>query len=122
MLIAAPPACTMPRSAMTCSGALRAMIKPNCPGPKPIARRASVTLGVAGMVWVAAFGALTVGAFALSGAAVAGVAFAAGAAGGAAVVIWCGTRLLYWPPARLALFRDRLLVIQGRHEMRAVWV
>ena len=84
-------------------------------------RRSIVTLGVAGMVWVAAFGALTVGAFALSGAAVAGVAFAAGAAGGAAVVIWCGTRLLYWPPARLALFRDRLLVIQGRHEMRAVW-
>ncbi len=81
-----------------------------------------MTLGVAGMVWVAAFGALTVGAFALSGAAVAGVAFAAGAAGGAAVVIWCGTRLLYWPPARLALFRDRLMVIQGRHEMRAVWV
>ena len=81
-----------------------------------------MTLGVAGMVWVAAFGALTVGAFALSGAAVAGVAFAAGAAGGAAVVIWCGTRLLYWPPARLALFRDRLLVIQGQHEMRAVWV
>ena len=32
-LIAAPPACTMPRSAITCSGALRAMIRPNCPGP-----------------------------------------------------------------------------------------
>jgi hypothetical protein len=81
-----------------------------------------VRLGVAGIVWVAAFGALTVGAFALSGAAVAGMAFAAGAAGGAAVVIWCGTRLLSWPPARLALFRDRLMVIHGRHEMRAVWV
>src|SRR5437870_11343569 len=33
----------MPRSAITCSGALRAMIKPNCPGPKPSERSASVT-------------------------------------------------------------------------------
>jgi len=80
-----------------------------------------VTLGVAGVAWIAAFGALTVGAFALSGAAVAGFAFAAGAAGGAGVVIWCLVQLVNWPPARLALFRDRLLVIQGRHEMRAVW-
>src|SRR5262249_26250220 len=42
-LIAAPPAWTMPRSAITCSGALRAMINPNCPGPKPSERSASVT-------------------------------------------------------------------------------
>ena len=81
-----------------------------------------MTLGVAGVTWVAVFGALTLGAFALSGAAVAGFAFAAGAAGGAGVVIWCVFQLTKWPPARLALFRDRLLVIQGRHEMGALWV
>jgi len=80
-----------------------------------------VTLGVAGVAWVATFGALTVGAFAMSGAAVAGFAFAAGSAGGAAVVIWCLVQLVKWPPARLALFRDRLLVIQRRHEMGALW-
>ena len=84
-------------------------------------RRSIVTLGVAGVTWVALFGGLTLGAFALSGAAVAGFAFAAGAAGGVGVVIWCLVRLMNWPPARLALFRDRLLVIQGRHEMGALW-
>jgi len=78
-------------------------------------------MGVAGLAWVAVFGVLTLGAFTLSGAAVAGVALATGAAGGAAVVIWAVGQLVNWPPARLALFRDRLLVIQGRHEMRAVW-
>jgi len=82
-----------------------------------------VTLGAAGVAWVVAFGALTVAAFAFSGvgAAVAGLAFATGAAGGAAVVVWCAARLVRWPPARLALFRDRVLVIQGRHEMGALW-
>jgi len=80
-----------------------------------------MTLGAAWLAWVAAFGALTVGAFAISGAAVAGLAFAGGAAGGAAVVIWCLVQLVNWPPARLAFFRDRLLVIQGRHEMGALW-
>ena len=30
-------------------------------------------------------------------------------------------RLRRWPPARLGLFRDRLVVVQGRTEMRALW-
>ncbi len=80
-----------------------------------------MTLGVAGLVWATLFGALTISAFAVSGAAGAGLAFAAGAAGGLGVVLWCVTKFATWPPARLALFRDRLLIIQGRHEMRAVW-
>ena len=80
-----------------------------------------MTFGVAGLLWVVLFGALTIGAFAVNGAAVAGVAFALGAAGGMAVVVSCVARFASWPPARLALFRDRLLIIQGRHEMRAVW-
>lgn len=70
---------------------------------------------------MALFGGLAAGAFGLSGAAVAGIALAAGAAGGLAVVLWCVARLMRWPPARLGLFRDRLLIIQGRHEMRALW-
>ena len=70
---------------------------------------------------MAVFAALTVGAFAISGAALAGLAFAAGAAGGLGVVMWSAVRFAGWPRARLALFRDRLLIIQGRHEMRAVW-
>jgi hypothetical protein len=44
-----------------------------------------------------------------------------GAAGGAALTGWAVLKLLQWPPARLCFFRDRLLVIQGRHEMRALW-
>ena len=84
-------------------------------------RRSTVTLGAAGLAWTAIFGALTLGAFAISGAAVAGLAFAAGAVAGAGVVVWCAASLAAWPPARLALFRDRLLIIQGRHEMRAIW-
>ena len=80
-----------------------------------------MTLGVAGLIWAALFGALAAGALDISGAAVAGLAFAAGAAGGLAVLAWSVARFASWPPARLALFRDRLLIIQGRHEMRAVW-
>jgi hypothetical protein len=37
------------------------------------------------------------------------------------VAVWAVLRFLRWPPARLCFFRDRLLVIQGRHEMRALW-
>ena len=67
------------------------------------------------------FAGLAVGASGIRGAAVAGIAFAAGAAGGLGVLVWCVIQLIRWPPERLALFRDRLLIIQGRHEMRAVW-
>src|SRR5262245_38526176 len=203
-LIAAPPAWTMPRSAITCSGTLRAMIKPNCPGPKPSERSASVTAatwsrysrqvsvsqppscfqwragrsphlptasanrvqivwpetaasmparsastsitrntllqgggesliyvrshrsvmtrGIAALAWMAAFAGLAVEAFRLPQGAVAGVALALGSAGGAVLAARSGFQLLSWPPARLCLFRDRILLIQGRHEMRAVWM
>ena len=49
------------------------------------------------------------------------VAFAAGSVAAAFVAVWAGVRLRSWPPGRLGFFRDRLLVIQGRHEMRALW-
>jgi hypothetical protein len=83
--------------------------------------RSIVTLCVAGALWAVVFGALAVGAFNLPEGGVAGVALAIGAAAGAVAAGWAALRLRAWPPARLGFFRDRLLVIQGRHEMRAVW-
>ena len=80
-----------------------------------------MTLCIAGLAWTVVFGALAVGAFTLPQGAVAGVALGIGAAGGAFLAAWAGLRLRAWPPAKLGFFRDRLLVIQGRHEMRAVW-
>jgi hypothetical protein len=80
-----------------------------------------VTLAVAGLVCALAFGAMAVVAFALSNEAVAGSAFVVGAAGAAGLAGWAGLQLRSWPPARLGFFRDRILVIQGRHEMRALW-
>ena len=77
--------------------------------------------GVAALGWTAAFAALAVGAFELPQGAVAGVALALGSIGGAVVAARQALLLLSWPPARLCLFRDRILVIAGRHEMRAVW-
>ena len=83
--------------------------------------RSIVTLGVAGLVCAGAFGAMAVAAFGLGKDAVAGAAFGAGAACAAGLAAWAGLRLRNWPPARLGFFRDRILVIQGRHEMRALW-
>jgi hypothetical protein len=83
--------------------------------------RSTVTLGVAGLAWAAVFGVLAVGVYQMPEGPLAAVALAAGAAGGVATAAWAARRLAAWPPGKLALFRDRLLVIQGRHEMRAVW-
>lgn len=83
--------------------------------------RSVVTLGVIGLVCCALFGALAIFAFGRTQEAFAGIPFAAGAAGGALLAGWAGLKLRRWPAARLGFFRDRLLLIQGRHEMRAVW-
>ncbi len=80
-----------------------------------------MTVGLAGLAWAVVFAALAGGALSLPQGAIAGIALAIGAAGGAVVACWAGLRLRTWPPAKLGFFRDRLLVIQGRHEMRAVW-
>jgi hypothetical protein len=80
-----------------------------------------VTVAVAAACWAILFAALAVAAFNVTQGATAGVALAAGAIGGAAVAAWAIVKLVSWPPARLCFFRDRLLVIQGRHEMRALW-
>ena len=80
-----------------------------------------MTLAVAGLASTLLFGALAIAAFMLPQAPVAGVALGAGAVGAVAMAAWALVRLRAWPPGRLGFFRDRLLVIQGRHEMRAVW-
>jgi hypothetical protein len=84
-------------------------------------QRSIVTFCIAGVAWAVVFGALAFGAFYLPDGSVAGVALGAGAVGGLALAAWAVLKLRRWPPAKLGFFRDRLLVIQGRHEMRAVW-
>lgn len=80
-----------------------------------------MTLAVAGLVCAGIFGSLSLAAFAFGQEAVAGATFAAAAAIGMVLALRSGLKLRGWPPARLGLFRDRILVIQGRHEMRALW-
>jgi hypothetical protein len=83
--------------------------------------RPVLTLGIAGLGWALVFGILALAASRLPDAQPAGVALVIGAFGGAGVALWAGYQILGWPRARLCFFRDRLLVIEGRHEMRAVW-
>jgi hypothetical protein len=83
-------------------------------------RRSIVTLGAAGLACALAFGALAAIAM-VADVWPAGVALGTGALGGAALAVWAASRLFAWPSGKLGLFRDRLVVIQGRHEMRAVW-
>jgi hypothetical protein len=79
---------------------------------------------------------LTVGACALASAAVFGIlgwiawdlpasiaAMALWGACGAALVAaaWAAIALRAWPTGKLAFFRDRLVVVQRRHEMCALW-
>jgi len=84
-------------------------------------RRPIVTIGASALGCAIAFGLLALGAFQLPAGWVAAVALGAGAAGATGVAIWAGVRLRRWPAGKLAFFRDRMLVIQDRHEMRALW-
>ena len=83
-------------------------------------RRSVVTLGAAGLTCALAFGVLAAVAGGLQ-AWPAALPLAAGSLGGGSLAAWAGWRLATWPPGKLGFFRDRLVVIQGRHEMRAVW-
>jgi hypothetical protein len=84
-------------------------------------RRSIVTLAVVGLVCALAFAGLAAAAMALPGGWVAGLPLAVGALGGLVFAAWAGWRLKAWPSGKLGFFRDRLVVLQGRHEMRAVW-
>ena len=80
-----------------------------------------MTLGAAALGWAAVFGVLAIAFFSLPQGAVAGVALALASVGGTLLAVRAAVRMLSWPAARLCLFRDRLLVIEGRREMRALW-
>jgi len=76
---------------------------------------------VAGVVWSAVFGLLAIAASRLPDAGIAAIALGVSAGAGVSVAGWAALRLAAWPPAQLCFFRDRLLVIHHRHEMRALW-
>ncbi len=80
-----------------------------------------MTLCLASLFCVLAFGLLAVASAMVPAGALGAVALGLGAAAAALIAAWKGIQLWSWPPGRLALFRDRMVVIQGRHEMRAVW-
>jgi hypothetical protein len=83
-------------------------------------RRSVVTLGAAGLACALGFGVLVAVAVGLQ-AWPASLPLAAGSLGGVAIAAWAALKLATWPPGKLGFFRDRLVVIHGRHEMRAVW-
>ena len=84
-------------------------------------RRPIVTIAVSAAGCTLAFAGLTYAALQLPGGLVAAVALAAGAVAGLAVTAWAALGLRAWPQGKLGLFRDRLLVVHARHEMRALW-
>jgi hypothetical protein len=84
-------------------------------------RRSIVTLGAAGLACALVFGALAAVAMRLPAGSVTSLALAAGSLGGATLAAWAARRLRTWPSGKLGFFRDRLVMIQGKHEMRAVW-
>jgi hypothetical protein len=84
-------------------------------------RRSIVTFGAAGLAFALAFGVLAAVALTLPTGWVAAIALAVGSMGGLVFAAWAGWKLRMWPPGRLGFFRDRLVVIQGKHEMSVVW-
>jgi hypothetical protein len=84
-------------------------------------RRPIVTLGACGLSFALLFALLAAGATRLQGGWVASIALAAGAVAGLAVAISAALKLRSWPLGRLGLFRDRIVILQGKHEIRAVW-
>jgi hypothetical protein len=87
------------------------------------ARRPIVTLGVSSLVCALVFAVLAVVAIRLSDRQgwVAGVALGVGSIGAWAVASWAAAQIHSWPSSKLAFFRDRMVVVQNRHEMRALW-
>ena len=80
-----------------------------------------MTLGAAGVACAFAFAVLAGTASTLPAGSSAALALAIGALGGIVLAAWSGWRIKTWPADKLAFFRDRLVVLYGRHEMRAVW-
>jgi hypothetical protein len=84
-------------------------------------RRSIVTLGGISLFCVLGFGLLALMATRLTEGWVAGVPLGAGAVGAAVVATWAAFHLHAWPSSKLGFFRDRIVVVHGRHEMRALW-
>jgi len=84
-------------------------------------RRPIVTLGASGLAFAGLFALLAVGAARLTDGWLASIALAAGSITGLAVAVSAAVKLRSWPLGRLGLFRDRIVIIKGKHEIRAVW-
>jgi len=84
-------------------------------------RRSIVTTGASSLFCALVFGVLALVATRLPQGWVAGIALGAGSIGAWVVAAWATVQLHAWPSNRLGLFRDRMVVLQGRHEMRALW-
>ena len=79
-----------------------------------------MTLGAAGLACAVVFGALA-GLALAAHVWPAALPLATGLLGGAALGAKAAWQIATWPPCKLGFFRDRVVVIQGRHEMRALW-
>jgi hypothetical protein len=86
-------------------------------------RKSIVTLGALGLLCAVVFGVVTLVAVRLpeAGGWVAGIALGAGALGGSVIALWAAVQLQAWPASKLGFFRDRIVLVHGRHEMRALW-
>jgi hypothetical protein len=84
-------------------------------------RRSIVTLGASSLFCAVAFTLLAFVATRLPQGWVAGIALGAGAVGAWVIAAWAGIQVHAWPSNRLGFFRDRMVVVQRRHEMRALW-
>jgi hypothetical protein len=80
-----------------------------------------VAPGLAGLTFALAFGALAAVALTLPTGWVAAIALGGGSLGGLVFAGWAGWKLTMWPHGRIGFFRDRLVVIQGKHEMSVLW-
>jgi hypothetical protein len=84
-------------------------------------RKSIVTVGAAGLAFALAFGVLAAVAMTLPTGWVAAIAIGAGSLAGLFFAGLAGWKLRKWPPGKLGFFRDRLVVIQGKHEMGVLW-
>jgi hypothetical protein len=84
-------------------------------------RRSIVTLGVSSLFCAIVFTLMAIVATGLPEGWVAGIALGAGALGAWVTAGWAGIQIHAWPANRLGFFRDRMVVVQRRREMRALW-
>jgi len=84
-------------------------------------RRPLFTIAGTAAAFGCAFALMGWVAWELPGGLVAALALWLGSVGALVVAGWSALGLRAWPPCRLAFFRDRLVVLNGKHEMRALW-